>query len=69
MRVGMCFDIVYFVLLQISQIAETHLGISYRQVNREHLPEGRLVVQRSEFNHSAGIAQLENLVIRLPVVR
>ena len=46
--------VVYFVLLQISQIAETHLGISYRQVNREHLPEGRLVVQRSEFNHSAG---------------
>ena len=57
MRVGMCFDIVYFVLLQISQIAETHLGISYRQIDRKHLTERRLIVERGKLDNSAGVAQ------------
>ena len=35
----MCLDIVNVGLLQVSQVAEAHFGISYRQVNREHLPE------------------------------
>ena len=57
MRVGMCFDIVYFVLLQISQIAETHLGISYWQIDRKHLTKGGLIVERGKLDDSAGVTQ------------
>jgi hypothetical protein len=39
MRVGVCLDIVYIGLLQISQITETHFSISYREIDGEHLPE------------------------------
>ena len=69
MGVGVCLDIIYFVLLQISQIAESHFSASYRKVDSQHLPERRLIVQGSEFYHSARVAQGEYLIIGLSVVR
>ena len=41
--VGMCLDIVNVGLLQISQVAEAHFGISYRQVDGEHLSQDGLM--------------------------
>ena len=65
----MCLDIVYIGLLQISQVAEAHFGISYRQVDGEHLSLRRLIVQGGELYHSTRISQREYLVVRLSVVR
>lgn len=65
----MCLNPVYVGLLQICQITETHLGVSYRQIDRKHLTKGGLIVERGKLDDSAGVTQLENFVIRLPVVR
>ena len=64
----MCLDIVNVGLLQISQVAEAHFGISYRQVDGKHLSQRRLIVQGGKFYYSTRISQREYLVIRLSVV-
>ena len=53
----MCLDSVNIGLLQVCQITETHLGISYRQIDRKHLTERRLIVERGKLDNSAGVAQ------------
>ena len=65
----MCLDSVNIGLLQVCQITETHLGVSYREIDRKHLTKGRLIVERGKLNNSTGVAQLEDFVIRLSVVR
>ena len=65
----MCLDSVNIGLLQVCQITETHLGVSYREIDRKHLTKGGLIVERGKFKNSTAFSQLEDFVIRLSVVR
>ena len=67
-RIGVRAQPVDPRLLGIPYIGHAHTGLPDGKVHRQHLAQGGLVVQRREPHYAGGIAQRENLVVRLPVV-
>lgn len=61
-------ELVDFGLLDVTQIAESYFGRTDRHISGKHLPEGRLIMERSKPENSPGITQGKDLIIRLSVV-